>query len=43
MLGLAEVKLKEQFIWTLKWSYIHLFGINLIFIFMGAIAVFLDL
>ena len=32
----------EQFIWTLKWTHIHLFGINMIFIFMGAVTVFLD-
>ena len=33
---------KEQFVWTLKWTHIHLFGMNMIFIFMGAIAIFLD-
>jgi hypothetical protein len=33
----------EQFVWTLKWTHIHLFGMSMIFIFMGAIAVFLDL
>ena len=33
----------EQFVWTLKWTHIHLFGMSVIFIFMGAIAVFLDL
>ena len=33
---------KEQFVWTLKWTHIHLFGMNMIFVFMGAIAVFLD-
>jgi hypothetical protein len=32
----------EQFVWTLKWTHIHLFGMNMIFIFMGAIAIFLD-
>lgn len=32
----------EQFIWTLKWTHIHIFGMNMIFIFMGAIAIFLD-
>ena len=32
----------EQFIWLLKWTHIHLFGMNIIFIFMGAIAVFLN-
>jgi hypothetical protein len=25
----------EQFVWTLKWTHIHLFGMNMIFIFMG--------
>lgn len=34
---------KEQFIWTLKWAHIHLFGINMIFIFMGAITLFLNI
>jgi hypothetical protein len=33
----------EQFVWTLKWTHIHLFGMNMIFIFMGSIVVFLDL
>lgn len=33
----------EQFVWTLKWSHIHLFGMNMIFIFMGAVTLFLDL
>lgn len=33
----------EQFIWTLRWTHIHLFGIGIIFIFMGAVALFLDL
>lgn len=32
----------EQFVWTLKWTHIHLFGMSMIFIFMGAIAIFLD-
>jgi hypothetical protein len=32
----------EQFVWTLKWTHIHLFGMNMIFIFMGVIAIFLD-
>jgi len=34
---------KEQFVWTLRWSHIHLFGMSMIFIFVGAITVFLDL
>ena len=33
----------EQFIWTLKWTHIHLFGINMIFIFTGGITLFLNL
>ena len=33
----------EQFIWTLKFSHIHLFGMSMIFIFMGAVALLLDL
>jgi hypothetical protein len=33
----------EQFVWTLKWAHIHLFGMNMIFIFMGAIAIFLNI
>ena len=33
----------EQFVWSLKWTHIHLFGMNMIFIFMGAIALFLDI
>jgi hypothetical protein len=32
----------EQFVWSLKWTHIHLFGINMIFIFMGAITLFLN-
>lgn len=34
---------EEQFVWTLKWTHIHLFGMNMIFIFLGAITLFLDL
>jgi len=33
----------EQFIWILKWTHIHFFGMNMIFIIMGAITLFLDL
>jgi len=33
----------EQFIWTLKWTHIHLFGMSLIFILTGAVVVFLDI
>jgi hypothetical protein len=32
----------EQFVWTLRWSHIHLFGMGIIFIFMGAISLLLD-
>lgn len=33
----------EQFIWLLKWTHIHLFGMSMIFIFMGAITICLDM
>ena len=33
----------EQFVWTLRWTHIHLFGMNMIFIFMGVITLCLDL
>jgi len=33
----------EQFVWTLKWTHIHLFGMNMIFIFMGAITLLLNI
>lgn len=33
----------EQFVWTLKWTHIHLFGINMIFIFLGGLTIFLDM
>ncbi len=32
----------EQFIWTLKWTHIHLFGMGMIFIFMGVVSLLLD-
>jgi hypothetical protein len=32
----------EQFVWLLKWTHIHLFGMNMIFIIMGTITLFLD-
>ena len=32
----------EQFVWTLRWTHIHLFGINMIFIFLGAITALLN-
>jgi len=34
---------EEQFVWTLKWTHIHLFGMSMIFIFVGAITLFLNL
>jgi hypothetical protein len=33
----------EQFIWTLRWTHIHLFGMSMIFILLGAVTVFLDI
>ena len=39
----ASVIHSEQFVWLLKWTHIHLFGMNMIFIFTGAITLFLDL
>jgi hypothetical protein len=33
----------QKFVWLLKWTHIHLFGMNMIFIFMGAIAIFLNM
>jgi len=33
---------QEQFVWTLKWTHIHLFGMSMIFIFVGAITIWLD-
>lgn len=32
----------DEFIWLLKWSHIHLFGMNMIFIFMGGVTLFLN-
>lgn len=32
----------EQFVWSLRWTHIHLFGIGMIFIFMGGISLLLD-
>lgn len=39
----APIYQNEQVVWTLKWTHIHLFGMNMIFIFMGAITLLLDL
>ena len=33
----------EQFVWTLRWSHIHLFGMSMIFLFMGGVTLFLDM
>ncbi len=33
----------EQFIWTLKWTHIHLFGMSMIFILMGPITLLLNM
>lgn len=32
----------EQFVWTLKWTHIHIFGMSMIFIFLGAITILLN-
>ncbi|MEE4603831.1 MAG: hypothetical protein V2J65_21295 [Desulfobacteraceae bacterium] len=33
----------EQFVWILRWTHIHLFGMTMIFIFLGAVTIFLDI
>jgi hypothetical protein len=33
---------QDQFVWTLKWTHIHLFGMSMIFIFVGAITIWID-
>jgi hypothetical protein len=33
----------EQFVWTLKWTHIHLFGMNMIFILLGGVTLLLDM
>lgn len=33
---------EDQFVWALKWTHIHLFGMSMIFIFVGAITIWLD-
>ena len=33
---------QEQFVWTLKWTHIHLFGMSMIFIFVGTVTIWLD-
>lgn len=32
----------EQFVWTLKWTHIHLFGMNMIFILLGVVTLCLN-
>lgn len=32
----------EQFVWTLKWTHIHLFGMGMIFILLGLVTIGLD-
>ena len=34
---------REQFVWLLKWTHIHLFGMNMIFILLGGITIFLNM
>ncbi len=34
--------INEKFVWTLKWTHIHLFGMSMIFIFIGVITLFLN-
>ncbi len=33
----------KPFVWLLKWTHIHLFGMSMIFIFMGVVTVFLNM
>ena len=33
---------QEQFVWTLRWTHIHLFGMSMIFILLGAVTLGLD-
>jgi hypothetical protein len=33
----------DQFVWALKWTHIHLFGMSMIFIFLGGVTLFLDI
>lgn len=33
---------REQFVWLLKWTHIHLFGMNIIFILLGGVTIFLN-
>ena len=33
----------DRFVWTLRWTHIHLFGMSTIFILLGAVTVFLDM
>lgn len=33
----------DRFVWTLRWTHIHLFGMSMIFILLGVVTVFLDI
>ena len=37
------MNINDQFIWTFRWTHSHPFGMNMIFILLGAVSVFLDL
>lgn len=41
--GISHFYGSEQFVWTLKWTHIHLFGMGMIFIFTGLVTLFLSL
>jgi hypothetical protein len=34
---------EAQFVWLLKWTHIHLFGMSMIFVFQGVVTIFLDM
>lgn len=34
---------RERFLWMMKWTHIHLFGMNMIFMLLGLITIMLDL
>lgn len=40
--GKAPFYKNDQFVWTLRWTHIHLFGMNMIFIFLGIVTLLLD-
>jgi len=39
----APAQWNEQLVWNMKWTHIHLFGMNMIFFFMGVITLLLDI